>query len=84
MPKDSILQQSKLSAGKNDPQRASITQSYFARKKNKQLVELNESVVLNNLDTRRTYFNSIMSSMQPKFKYTKRRNNQKDTGRSTA
>ena len=33
---------------------------------------------MNNLDTKRTYHNSILSSMQPRFKYKKRRDNCKN------
>ena len=47
-----------------------------------ELVEINEQLVINNLDRKRTYFNSIMQSMQPRFKYKKRLKNGHDDGTS--
>ena len=45
-----------------------------------ELVEINEQLVINNLDRKRTYFNSIMQSMQPRFKYKKRQNGRHQNG----
>ena len=39
------------------------------------LVELNERVVLQSLDQQKTYYNSILESVKPKFKYMKRKRN---------
>jgi hypothetical protein len=44
------------------------------------LVELNEKIILERMDTKKTYYNSILSSMKPKFKYRPRlRENQAGT-----
>jgi len=43
-------------------------------------VELNEKIILEKMDTKKTYYNSILSSMKPRFKYQPRlRQNQVDT-----
>ena len=41
------------------------------------MIELNEKIILDNFDSKKTYYNSILSHMKPKFKYLKRsgRNN---------
>ena len=39
------------------------------------LVELNERIVLQSLDQQKTYYNSILENVKPKFKYMKRKRN---------
>ena len=36
------------------------------------LAELNEGIILQSLDKKRTYYNSILSDMKPQFKFKKR------------
>ena len=44
------------------------------------LVELNEKIILERMDTKKTYYNSILSNMKPKFQYRPRlRQNQVDS-----
>lgn len=37
-----------------------------------QLVDLNEKVIIEKLDTHKTYYNSILSDLKPKFRYRQR------------
>jgi len=36
------------------------------------MMELNEKIILTKMDTKKTYYNSILASVKPKFKYRPR------------
>jgi len=44
--------------------------------------DLNEHAILKSMDMKKTYYNSILSNVQPKFKYRTRRGNQQNLDQS--
>lgn len=62
------------SLGRGTPEQAStkVGSSFQVQPYKQRYEELNEGIILKSLDQKKTYFNSILSKIKPKFKYKKR------------
>ena len=66
----------KVSNGDSRVNRMSVCATpQHSNRKPENMADLNEHVILKSMDNKKTYYNSILSNVKPKFRYKMRRGN---------